>query len=109
MLLRKSGDGYLFQPAARIWRAGSRNDCICRRKYVHEGKKNTVDFVYEIYNGDKKLFATDKIAPGSQNTIDMTNYLQSGEYDLIFKVRCFLGDTEVNGTEEPVKVVMQWE
>lgn len=74
---------------------------------LSNSEKNTVDFIYEIYNGDKKLFATDKIAPGSQNTIDMTNYLQSGEYDLIFKVRCFLGDTEVNGTEEPVKVVMQ--
>ena len=68
---------------------------------------NTVDFIYEIYNGNKLLFSTEKIIPGNQQTIDMGKYLESGEYDLMFKVRCFLGDTEVNGTEEPVKVVME--
>lgn len=68
---------------------------------------NTVDFVYEIYNEEKLLFSTDKIIPGSQNTVDMSQYLESGEYNLVFKIRCFLGELEVNGTEEPVKVVME--
>ncbi len=70
-------------------------------------QNNSVDFIYEIYCEDKLVLSTEKIAPGSQNTIDMSQYLESGEYDLLFKIRCFLNDTEVNGTEEPVKVVME--
>ena len=68
---------------------------------------NTVDFVYEVYNGEKLLFSTDKIAPGNQKTVDIGGYLETGEHDLLFKIRCFLNGTEVNGTEEPVKVVLQ--
>lgn len=70
-------------------------------------ENNTVDFKYEIYNNDNLLFTTENIAPGSQSTIDMSKYLQTGEYDLMFKVRCFLNGNEVNGTEEPVKVVIE--
>lgn len=67
---------------------------------------NTVDFKYEIYNNGTLLFSTENIAPGSQTNMDMGKYLQEGEYDLIFKVRCFLNGEEVNGTEEPVRVVI---
>ena len=70
-------------------------------------KENTVDFIYEIYQDEEVIFTTDKIKPGNQYTVDLSNYFEVGEYDLVFKTRCFIEDKEVNGTEESVKVVIE--
>lgn len=68
---------------------------------------NTVDFKYEIYEDNNLLFSTNYIKPGNVETITMSNYISTGEHNLIFKIRCFLNETEVNGTEEPVIITMK--
>jgi hypothetical protein len=68
---------------------------------------NDVTFKYEVYNGDTMLFSTDTISPGEAETVVLGDYLASGEYELVFNVRCFLNGSEVNGLEEPVTVTIK--
>lgn len=65
---------------------------------------NTVDFKYEIYENNNLLFSTNYIKPGDIETITMSDYLNEGEHNVILKIRCFINDVEVNGTEEPVVI-----
>lgn len=65
---------------------------------------NTVDFKYEIYKENVLIYETSLISPGNQETINLYDLLGEGNYDLKFKIRCYLDGTEVNGTEEPVNI-----
>lgn len=70
-------------------------------------KYNSVDFKYEIYNNNSLLFSTDFVKPGEEIPINMSDYLELGEHNLVFKIRCFFNNNEVNGTEELVKVIIK--
>lgn len=65
---------------------------------------NTVDFKYEIYKEDTIIYETSLINPGNQETINLYDLLGKGNYNLKFKIRCYLNGIEVNGTEEPVNI-----
>lgn len=69
-------------------------------------KSNTVVFKYEIIEDGKKIYTTNDIMPNNVETIKIGDYLSVGEHNVIFKIRCFYNGNEVNGTEEPVNIII---
>ena len=72
-------------------------------------KENNVNFKYEIYKDDELIFETKKIEPNNSESFNVLNYLDNGEYNLYFKIRCFDDNKEVNGTKEPVNIKINLE
>lgn len=69
-------------------------------------KENNVNFKYEIYKDNTLLFKTNEIEPNNNESINLLDYLNDGEYTLNFKIRCFDGTREVNGTNEEVNILI---
>lgn len=74
--------------------------------HLSNPKNNTVDFVYELYYEDKLIYTSDKINPGNYSIVKMNDYLSVGESNVLFKIRCFKEDIEVNGSSENVIITI---